>query len=122
MKSPFRFMTQSVFFVGMLLMYHSAWAGGPVGHVDTLDSIVKDPVVHALEKEGYFYPPGLAERGSKSFLIKAFLWDHRKNIPNNNEMSEEREVDTLICLLIKDGYKEDFRHVNRGGKLETLCE
>lgn len=122
MKCQLRFFTQIVFFVGMLLMYHSVWAGGPEGHFDTLDSIVKNPVIHALEMEGYFYPPGSPPGWSKSFLVKAFLWDHRKNIPNNNEMGDAREVDTLICLLVKDGYKEEFRHVNRGGKLETLCE
>ncbi len=85
----------------LLLLPFMASAGAPAGHLESLDTEVREAIIQNLAAEGYMarFPNGQdVQRG-----VSAYLWDSRqwlKEVRFNNA----RQVDVLVCLMIKKGY------------------
>jgi|LGVF01.2.fsa_nt_gb hypothetical protein len=87
----------------LLMLTQNAFAGAPEGHPESLDSSLRYILQQRLDGEGYMgdfrYGQDLA-RG-----ISAYLWDNRQWL-TSTDFHNARQVDVLVCLMIKKGYSE----------------
>lgn len=92
--------------VGLLLLLilvipFVASAGAPAGHLESLDTEVREAIIQNLVKEGYmahFSNGQDVQRG-----VSAYLWDNRQQL-KEVDFHNARQADVLVCLMIKKGY------------------
>jgi len=98
-----RMLINSLIATLLFLFAQSAFAGAPEGHPLSIEPELQGKLMGTLEREGYigsFYAAGIElQRG-----ISAYLWDNRSRL-KTVDFHNARDVDALVCLLMKKGYK-----------------
>lgn len=91
--------TRSVIYLAVLLaMAVPASGGSPQGEPRSVDPVVREPLLSALEGRGYV-PKDRA--GAFNVAIAAYLWENRHQLASL-DVPRHREVDLVVCLLGRD--------------------
>jgi hypothetical protein len=101
MRKAARYFSGLLLAAGLCLLAPAVWAGAPEGHPQSLEQDLQQTLYTTLEREGYigtFYAGVELQRG-----ISAYLWDNRVWLVNT-DFNNARQVDVLVCLLVKKGY------------------
>jgi hypothetical protein len=75
-----------------------ASGGAPQGEPRSVDPVVSEPLLSALERRGYV-PKNRA--GALNVAIAAYLWENRQRLASL-DVPRHREVDLVVCLLGRD--------------------
>ncbi len=85
----------------LLLLTTLANAGGPVGHVETIEGGLRLQLTRLLDAEGYL---GKFRNGQHfSRAASAYLWDNRSAL-KQVDFHDELKIDVLTCLMQSRGY------------------
>jgi len=87
----------------LLLLAQPAFAEAPAGHPESIDRGLRHILVKRLNQEGYMGQSGNNMDLSRG--IADYLRDNRQLLANL-DFPRARQVDVLVCLMVKKGYSE----------------
>ncbi|MCP4672424.1 MAG: hypothetical protein GY857_14095 [Desulfobacula sp.] len=93
----------------LILISQNTFAGAPAGHLSSLEPHLSNILQKRLQ---YFnYLQQIDNEHEFSLAISAFLWDNRSKLAYI-KFSKAREVDAVVCLMIRKGYSEFDEYYN----------
>lgn len=114
MKSIIQITSVTIAFVAILLISYTTNAGGPEGHIESIERNLEVELKYALSKEGY-------RHGKLKHMISAYLWDNR-NLLKSIDIPQHREVDLMICVMTIKGIAEFKSYTNNKAYMDWCME
>ena len=91
-----------------------AGAMGPAGHFDSLEGSLRAQIADGMSATG------MLNESDFGFTAKTFLWNHRLILVPDS-VSEGREADAIVCLLIILHNNQGFHRYRDNGSFREWC-
>ena len=101
-------------FCCLAILSLKAGAMSPAGHFDSLEGNLRTQMADGMSATG------MLNESDFGFAAKAFLWDHRQILVPDS-VSEGRQADAIVCLLIILYKNQDFNRYLESGSFREWC-